>query len=311
MYRLKEAVIVFRENKNTIIQLGTSRFKILDEYGQFYNFISNKDRIININTTNSREEKYIEFLKKECLITENVEYSEDRFIKNEYFFEDISRSLLRNSCQSSLKMKKVVIVGLGGLGTVVLKNLVAIGVMEFTIVDADVVDISNLNRQLYFTYKDIGKSKVEVLKEYLYKYDSDIKVHIVKEFITENTIDLVLSNSIFDLIVNAADMPTDIVSVVANKAYELDVPFITGGVGLRTGTFTNVLLPKKVKSILKYYEGNSCETPMKGSISTTNMLVGSFIANEILNFWINDEFNEQSHINFVDFNTYQIEREEL
>ncbi|EIR3813188.1 ThiF family adenylyltransferase, partial [Enterococcus faecalis] len=92
------------------------------------------------------------------MITENVEYSEDRFIKNEYFFEDISRSLLRNSCQSSLKMKKVVIVGLGGLGTVVLKNLVAIGVMEFTIVDADVVDISNLNRQLYFTYKDIGKS---------------------------------------------------------------------------------------------------------------------------------------------------------
>ena len=69
--------------------------------------------------------------------------------------------------QKKLKNARVLVVGTGGLGAPVLLYLTAAGVGTIGIVDFDIVDTSNLQRQVLFTTKDVGRPKVEAAKERL------------------------------------------------------------------------------------------------------------------------------------------------
>ena len=83
--------------------------------------------------------------------------------------------------QRKLKNAKVLVVGTGGLGSPVLLYLAAAGVGTIGIMDFDVVDESNLQRQVLFTVKDVGRPKVEVAKERL----TALNPHV--NFIVHNT----------------------------------------------------------------------------------------------------------------------------
>jgi molybdopterin/thiamine biosynthesis adenylyltransferase len=78
--------------------------------------------------------------------------------------------------QEKLKAAKVLIVGVGALGSVVSTNLVALGIGETILVDFDTVELSNLNRQLIFREKDIGKPKVNAASEYLRDLNPDVTI---------------------------------------------------------------------------------------------------------------------------------------
>ena len=69
--------------------------------------------------------------------------------------------------QRKLKNARVLVVGTGGLGAPLLLYLTAAGVGTIGIVDFDIVDTSNLQRQVLFTTKDVGRPKVEAAKEKL------------------------------------------------------------------------------------------------------------------------------------------------
>lgn len=84
--------------------------------------------------------------------------------------------------QKKLKKSKVLIVGSGGLGAPLIQYLAAAGVGTIGIVDFDVVEDSNLQRQVLFTQEDIGKPKVEAAKERINKQNPHINI------ITYNTI---------------------------------------------------------------------------------------------------------------------------
>ena len=62
--------------------------------------------------------------------------------------------------QDKLREQTVLILGVGGLGSVVLMNVLRLGVKKVIIVDYDVVDIHNLNRQIMYGVDDVGKGKV-------------------------------------------------------------------------------------------------------------------------------------------------------
>jgi adenylyltransferase/sulfurtransferase len=83
--------------------------------------------------------------------------------------------------QKKLKNAKVLVIGTGGLGAPLLLYLTAAGVGTIGIVDMDVVDDSNLQRQVLFTVKDLGRPKVEVAAERL----SQLNPHV--KFVTYNT----------------------------------------------------------------------------------------------------------------------------
>ena len=70
--------------------------------------------------------------------------------------------LLGDATNSDLMKKHVLIAGVGGVGGQVVEAIARAGIARITIIDNDVVDITNINRQLIATLPDVGKSKVEI-----------------------------------------------------------------------------------------------------------------------------------------------------
>ena len=112
-----------------------------------------------------------------------------------------------------LKSKKVLIIGVGGVGQHVATYLITNGIININIVDFDNVEISNLNRQILLTEEDINKPKVDVVKAALIKKNSEANIKTINLKIDENNIkDIKLD---FDVIIDAVDnWPTRLVIAI-------------------------------------------------------------------------------------------------
>lgn len=105
--------------------------------------------------------------------------------------------------QKKLKQAKVLVVGTGGLGAPLLQYLAAAGVGTLGIVDFDVVDDSNLQRQVLFSVKDVGRPKVEVAKERLLGLNPHITVKTYNtQFTSANALDILKD---YDLVADGTD----------------------------------------------------------------------------------------------------------
>lgn len=83
--------------------------------------------------------------------------------------------------------------------------LTAAGIKELTIIDNDVLDISNLQRQILYNESQIGKDKVNSAKEVLSKLNSDVKINVYKDYIDEKSIKKYLKEKNYDFIVDCSD----------------------------------------------------------------------------------------------------------
>ncbi|MDY4215300.1 MAG: ThiF family adenylyltransferase, partial [Candidatus Onthovivens sp.] len=90
--------------------------------------------------------------------------------------DDRTRLLINQNNLDKLSKIKVLVVGLGGVGSIVPISLVRSGVKNITIIDKDKVDDSNLNRQIAYNFNDIGTLKSVALKKHLLEIRSDINV---------------------------------------------------------------------------------------------------------------------------------------
>jgi len=105
--------------------------------------------------------------------------------------------------QEKLKGAKVLVIGAGGLGCPVLQYLTAAGVGTIGVIDYDIVDESNLQRQILFTINDIGKNKAEVAVERLAQLNPHVGFNVYAEKLTTiNALDLF---SKYDVIVDGTD----------------------------------------------------------------------------------------------------------
>lgn len=105
--------------------------------------------------------------------------------------------------QKKLLSSKVLLIGAGGLGSPAAYYLAAAGVGTIGIVDFDVVDLSNLQRQILHSTNDIGKPKVESAKETLTALNPDVKVIPYKEKLTSENIMEIIRD--YDVIVDGCD----------------------------------------------------------------------------------------------------------
>ncbi len=107
--------------------------------------------------------------------------------------------------QSILKTARVAVIGAGGVKSTLLLSLVAGGIGTIKIIEYDRIELSNLNRQLLFRTKDIGKFKGEVAVETLTELNPDIDILLdLKEVNEENINDLLEG---YDLIVEGGNSP--------------------------------------------------------------------------------------------------------
>ncbi len=98
----------------------------------------------------------------------------------------------------------ILIIGLGGVGSYTLESLARMGVGNFTIVDYDTVDVSNINRQIYALHSTIGEKKVDVAKRRVLDISPTTDVNIIDTKITLENIDKLMLGS-YDYVVDACD----------------------------------------------------------------------------------------------------------
>ena len=104
-----------------------------------------------------------------------------------------------------LGKSRVIIFGVGGVGSYTVEALVRAGVGQITMVDFDEISESNINRQLHSLRSTIGKSKVDVMKDRILDINPDCKVELVKRLVYDD-VDKVLGNNKYDFVVDAIDV---------------------------------------------------------------------------------------------------------
>ena len=136
-----------------------------------------------------------------------------------------SEELLGKEGLKRLSEAKIAVFGIGGVGSYVVEALARSGVGSLTLVDHDVVSLTNLNRQLVALRSTIGRKKVLVAKERIMDINQDAVVHTYDTFFGAETEEL-FDFSTFDYIVDAVDTVSAKLLLI-EKAKEAGVPVIS------------------------------------------------------------------------------------
>ena len=125
--------------------------------------------------------------------------------QKERYSRQIISPLIGEEGQDIISKIKVLQIGAGGLGSPFSLYLTAAGINELTIIDNDVLDITNLQRQILYNESQIGEDKVKSAKEILSKLNSDVRINTYKDYINEISIKKYLKEKQYDFIVDCSD----------------------------------------------------------------------------------------------------------
>ena len=139
---------------------------------------------------------------------------------------DRTEKLIGKSNIEKLKNSTVVVFGLGGVGSYVVEALARSGIQNLVIVDKDIVDITNINRQLIATHSTIGKSKVDVAKERILDINPNCNIMAIKEFVSKENIAQLLDEKNINYIIDAIDTVSSKLSII-EYAYNNSIKIIS------------------------------------------------------------------------------------
>lgn len=139
--------------------------------------------------------------------------------------------LLGNNKLNELANANILVVGLGGVGAYAAEQLCRAGIGQMTIVDGDVVEATNRNRQLPALISTTGKAKAEILAERFMDINPKIKLRVINDFIQDEKIEELLKSENYDYVIDAIDTLTPKVLLI-HGAIKLGLPIISSmGVG--------------------------------------------------------------------------------
>ncbi|MBF9646065.1 ThiF family adenylyltransferase [Streptococcus pseudopneumoniae] len=201
--------------------------KIIREVSETYSELSPSDVMEAIDEIS--KERFIEDLN---LTGSKIlsKYELERYHRNINFFSSYA-TLSENKYISQKKLidSKIGIIGLGGLGSHIIYDLAGLGIGEIKAVEFDVVDISNLNRQILYNFDDIGKSKASIAKQRIYEFNPQIKFTVEEKKINSSE-DVVESFRGFDCLILVADRPKVKLARWVNEAIvKLNIPLFCAG----------------------------------------------------------------------------------
>lgn len=124
-----------------------------------------------------------------------------------------------------LKNKTIMVIGLGGVGGHAFEALVRSGIENIIVIDNDIVDITNLNRQALASQNTIGKSKVDVAAIIAQNINPNCKVIKCNAFLDKNNIESVFKRKI-DFVIDAIDK-VETKKAVIKKCLDENIPFIS------------------------------------------------------------------------------------
>jgi molybdopterin-synthase adenylyltransferase len=182
--------------------------------------------------------------------------------------------------QEKLKKAKVFIAGAGGLGSPAAIYLAAAGIGTIRIADHDIVELSNLNRQVLHWEENIDGRKVDSAAAKLMKLNPEIKIETTAETITEDNVLKLVGDA--DLIVDAMDnLPT---RYILNKAaIEKGIPFFHGAVYGFEGRAMTVI-PGKTACLNCLYHNVKVPKEKFPVIGVTPAVIGCIQATEVIKY---------------------------
>ena len=201
--------------------------------------------------------------------------------------------------QKKIISSKVLVVGAGGLGCPVIDYLTRSGIGEIGIVDYDKVNLSNLHRQTFYNFNDVGKYKISIIKKKIKKINPEIKVKTSNTKLVKANLKKILSK--YDLIVEGSDNFKT--KFLLNDYCLKEKKFLVmGAISKFDGhIFAFDFKNKKNPCLRCFFQSNppsdnlnNCEAD--GVMGTTAGIVGNIQANEILKKILNIGQNLNGYI---------------
>jgi molybdopterin-synthase adenylyltransferase len=225
--------------------------------------------------------------------------------------------------QAELGRAHVLILGIGGIGTSVAVSLAMAGCGQLTLVDFDLVELSNLNRQLLFTVDDLGKPKAEVAKKALQRINPGVKITTINTRLdSAGAVHQLIKSVGADFVSNAVDRPTVAIDRWINAAcFAERIPFSANSVSGNTALFWTKIPgqtgcyncddlwaqrrnPDQYE--LKQYREKHDLIAATSALGATAMAIGALTASEIIRALVKWPIASAGRSLLVDFSTLKI-----
>lgn len=258
------------------------------------------------NVSKSELKDVISYLLEEKLIIENEKY--EALCDNKYSRQDLFFSLFTNDFKQNKELfanKKILILGLGGVGANVAFMLSRAGFENFILVDSDIVECSNLIRQYPYSENDVGKNKTEVLA-------SKLKGNIViKNIMIDNKEKILPEVQECDIVICTLDKPFRVIRRLINDiCVSENKPVIFAGFAEHVAMIGPFVIPHET-ACLKCIDKETTDIPLQNvkivpSYGPMCAMISSIITNEIVKYFNNYiSYNLKGKTMMFNFATYE------
>ena len=179
--------------------------------------------------------------------------------------------------------KKVCVIGCGGLGGYIIEILARIGIGNLIVVDGDVFEESNLNRQLLSKTDLLGKSKAESAYRRVLEINPEVKVKYIYDFLDESN---------YSEIINNSDVAVDALDNIKTKKFlqkaceELGIPLVHGAIGGWYGQVTTIFPGDRTLDIIYKGEEEKGQEKVLGNLPFTASYTASLQSAEVIKLLI-------------------------
>ncbi len=227
---------------------------------------------------------------------------------NKSLIERFSRQIILKNIgivgQKKIISSKVLIVGVGGLGSSIAEFLSRAGVGTIGVVDDDKVSLSNLHRQSLYNTSDIGKFKVRIAKDKIQKINNNTKIKTYKIRLNNSNFKKIINN--YDYIVDGSDNFTTkfLLNDFCLKSKKI---LVTGAISKFDGhIFTFNFKNKRVPCLRCFFQESNISDDLlncerEGIIGTVAGIVGTIQANEVIKKILNIGNGLDGYIFILDF----------
>lgn len=219
-----------------------------------------------------------------------------RYKRNGIFKEEEMNCILNSN---------ICIVGCGGLGGHILEMLARLGVGRITIIDGDVFEESNLNRQILATTRNLGNIKVEEAKKRIFEVNPDTNLEIIHEFLNEDNISSIIQK--FDIVIDALDS-IQIRILLQEECEKKMIPLIHGAIAGWYGQITTIMPGDRTLNRLYPKNRDKGIEVELGNPSFTPTLVASLEVSEAVKVLLKKEELLRNKVLYIDLldNEFQI-----